>query len=175
MSCLLRLHSFWDFSGRRITGISIPTSTYSISNGTETTLFRNKVQSPSKTYHNYSSSSSYSTLWGGIDRIDGILFQFYLFPKNVTFNLLFFYSTSPIPKKPSKGMQPKLSWKYLIDHDSRCKNWISFIDIRNIMMLHGRKRWFWIYWFSTILQSTLQTGIENINGLLRNAKDWPGH
>ena len=27
------------------------------------------------------------------------------------------------------------------------------------------------YWFSTILQSRLQTGIENINGLLRNAKD----
>ena len=188
-----------------------------------------KVQSPSKTYHNYSSSSSCSTLWGGIDRIDGILFQFYLFPKNVTFNLdyvhmmplwfengtkslrkgllftrcrhenrlktvrnengaligmewkrnsirhrvntcqsvteswryqvsgavfksyrhrvngalLFFYSTSPIPKKSPKGMQPKLSWKYLIDHDSRWKNWISFIDIRNIMMLHVRKRWFW--------------------------------
>ena len=27
------------------------------------------------------------------------------------------------------------------------------------------------YWFSTILQSTLQTWIENSNGLLRNAKD----
>ena len=41
-------------------------------------------------------------------------------------------------------MQPiaKLSWKYLIDHDSRCKDCI-IIDIRNIMILHVRKRWFW--------------------------------
>ena len=35
----LRLHSFWDFSGRGIAGISIPNSTYSSSNGTESILF----------------------------------------------------------------------------------------------------------------------------------------
>ena len=40
-------------------------------------------------------------------------------------------------------MQPKLSWKYLIDYDSLCKDCISFIDIQNIMMLHVRKRGFW--------------------------------
>ena len=42
---LLRLYSFLDFSGRRITGISIPNSTYSSSNGTEIILFRNKSPS----------------------------------------------------------------------------------------------------------------------------------
>ena len=56
-----------------------------------------------------------------------------------------YYSSIPplLFLKIIKGMQPKLSWKYLIDHDSRCKNCISFIDIRNIMILHVRKRWFW--------------------------------
>ena len=71
-------------------------------------------------------------------------------------------------------MQPKLSQKYLIDHDSRCKNCISFIDIRNIMTLHVRKRWFrsnMTIGFHNSTVYTLQTGIENINGLLRNAKD----
>ena len=29
------------------------------------------------------------------------------------------------------------------------------------------------YWFITVLQSTLQTGIENINGWLRNVKHLP--
>ena len=71
-------------------------------------------------------------------------------------------------------MQPTLSQKYLIDHDSRCKNCISFIDIRNIHYATCQKTLVlkqYDYWFSTLLQSTLQTGIENINGLLRNAKD----
>ena len=37
-----RLHSFSDFSGRGILGISIPNSTYSSSSGTEIILFQNK-------------------------------------------------------------------------------------------------------------------------------------
>ena len=45
-------------------------------------------------YHHY---SSYSTIWSGIDGIDGILFQFYLFPKKFAFHLLFRYSTRPLP------------------------------------------------------------------------------
>ena len=93
----VRLHPFWNFSGRGITGISIPNSTYFSSNGTEIILFMNK--SPKSfliCYHcsSYSCSSSYSSLRGGIDRIHGILFQFYLILKNVAFHLLFSYSTS---------------------------------------------------------------------------------
>ena len=47
-------------------------------------------------YHHYSSyscSSSYSTLSGGIDGIDGILFQFYLFPKkcSISFTIPLFH------------------------------------------------------------------------------------
>ena len=40
-----------------------------------------------------------------MDGIDGILFQFYLFPKIVAFHLLFLYSTSSYSEKLSKGMQ----------------------------------------------------------------------
>ena len=94
-----RPHSFWHFSGRGIPGISILNSTYSSSNGTKIILFRNK--SPKSKVHlnlwplsSYCCSSSYSTLWGGIDGTDWILFRFYLFPRNVAFHLLFLYSTS---------------------------------------------------------------------------------
>ena len=77
----VRPHSFWDFSGKGIAGISIPDSTYSNSNGTEIIPFQNKSPKFIQIYHHYSSyscSSIFSTLWGGID---GILFQLYLFPK----------------------------------------------------------------------------------------------
>ena len=37
----------------------------------------------------------------------------------------------------------KLIWKYLIDHASHCKDCISFTDIKNMMILCVRKRWFW--------------------------------
>ena len=103
---LLRPHSFWDFSGRRVAGISVPNSTYSSWNGI--ILFRNKNPKFIQIYHHYSSYScsfSYFTLWGGIDGTDGILFQFYLFPKIVPFHLLFRYSTSSYSQKVSKGMQ----------------------------------------------------------------------
>ena len=63
-----------------------------------------------QSYHHYSSyscSSSYSTLWGGIDGIDVILFQFYLLTKNVAFHLLFLYSTSSYSQKLLKGIQSK--------------------------------------------------------------------
>ena len=41
-NCYCRLHSFLDFSGRLIAGMTtIPTSTYSNLNGTELVLFRN--------------------------------------------------------------------------------------------------------------------------------------
>ena len=79
-----RPHSFWDFSVRGIPGMSIPNSTYSSSNGTEIILFHNKSPKFIQTYHHYSSyscSSSYSTVSGGIDGIDEILFHFFLFPK----------------------------------------------------------------------------------------------
>ena len=101
-----RPHSFGDFSGRGTAGISFPTSTYSSSNGTEIILFRNKSPKFNQIYHHYSSyscSSSYSTLWGGIDGIDGILFQFYLFPKKFAFHLLFLYSTSSYSQKIVKS------------------------------------------------------------------------
>ena len=55
-----RPRSFWDFSGRRIPGISTPKSTYSSSNGTEITLFRNISSKSTKIYHRY---SSYSFSW----------------------------------------------------------------------------------------------------------------
>ena len=102
----LRPHSFWDFSGRGIPGISIPNSTYSSSSGTEIILFRNKSPNVIQIYYHYSSYScsfSYSTLWHETDR--RILFQFYLFPKNVAFHSLFLYSTSSYSQKLSKGMQ----------------------------------------------------------------------
>ena len=87
-----------------------------------------KVQSPSKTYHN-------SLRWNRQNRWNTVL----PIPKKcyIQFTILLFHLSYS-----SKGMQPKLSQKYLIDHDSCCKNCISFIDIRNIMMLHVRKRWF---------------------------------
>ena len=79
---------------------NIPNSTYSSSNGTEIIIFRNKSPKFIQIYHHY---SSYSTLWGGID---GILFQFYLFPKKyVAFHLLFLYSTSSYSQKLSKRIQ----------------------------------------------------------------------
>ena len=111
---LLRAHSFWDFSGRGISGISIPNSTYSSSssNGTEIILFQNKSPKFIQIYHHYSSyscSSSHSTLWGGTDGIDRIFFQLYLFPKNVAFHLIFLYSTSSYSQKLPKGMQSKIS------------------------------------------------------------------
>ena len=59
----------------------------------------------------------------------------------------------------------KLTGKYLINHDSHHKDCISFVDIRNMMILHFKK-----YLFFTFLQSTLQTGIENINGPLQNGE-----
>ena len=118
-SLLIRPHSFWDFSGRGLAGISIPNSTFSSSNGTEIILFRNKSPKFNQIYHHYSSyscSSSYSTLWGGIDGTDGILFQFYLFPKNVAFHLLFvfLYSTSSYFQKLSKGIQSKTNFYLML-------------------------------------------------------------
>ena len=72
-------------------------------------LFQNKSPKFIQIYDHYFSyffSSSYSTLWGRIDGIDGILFEFYLFTKNVAFHLLFVYSsTSSNSEKLSKGMQ----------------------------------------------------------------------
>ena len=80
-----RLDSFWNFSGRGITGIvSIPSSTFSSSNGTEIILFRNKSSESFLMYHH---CSSYSTSRDGIDRIDEILFQLYLFQNNTGFLL----------------------------------------------------------------------------------------
>ena len=33
----------------------------------------------------------------------------------------------------------KLTWKYLTDHDSHCKDCISFIDIRNMTIQRVKK------------------------------------
>ena len=133
------------FLRRGITRISIPNSTCSSSNRTETILFRNKSPKSFLIYHHcssYSYSSTYSSLRGGIDRIDGTLFQFYLFPKNVAFHLLFFYSAPlPIPKSYQKEcnlifvehwtgalqVQPRFrnTWKILFSECSvRASSWI---------------------------------------------------
>ena len=104
-SNLLRPHSLWNFSGRGIPVISIPNSTYSSSNGTEIILLQNKSPKVIQIYHHYSSyscSSSYSILWGGIDGINGILFQLYLFPEMLH---SIYYSSIPslhIPKNYEK-------------------------------------------------------------------------
>ena len=63
---------------------------------------RNKSPKFIQIYHHY---SSYSTLWGRIDEIDGILFQFYLFSQNVALHLLFLYSNYSCSQKLSNGMQ----------------------------------------------------------------------
>ena len=58
-----------------------------------------------------------------------------------------------------------LTWKYLINDNSHCKNSISFIDIRNMIMLHAKKTVVSKKYEDlsfTILQSTIQTGTENI-------------
>ena len=75
-------------------------------------------------YSSYSCSSSYSTLWGGIDGINGILFQFYLFPKSAAFYLLFIYSTSSYSQKSSKEMQSyhSLNFRYETVKSSLLKN-----------------------------------------------------
>ena len=89
---------FLDFSGRGIPGISIPNSTYSSSNGTEIILL--KAQSSSKSIITIPAIP--------LSGRDGILFQFYLFSKNVAFHSLFLYSTSFYSQKLSKGMQSKV-------------------------------------------------------------------
>ena len=110
-SLQLRPHSFRDFSGRGIPEITIPSSTFSCSNETEIILFRNKSPKFIQIYHHYSiysCSSSCSTLWFGIVGIDGILFQFYLFPKNVA---SIYYSSIPplpVPKNYKKECSQRL-------------------------------------------------------------------
>ena len=52
----------------------------------------------------------------------------------------------------------KLTWKYLIDHVSHCKDCVSFIDIRNMMILHAKETFVskqYEYLFFSVLQSTL--------------------
>ena len=62
-------------------------------------------------YSSYSCSSSYSTLWGGIDEIDGILLQFYLhvFPTKfcIPFTIPLFHQ-SFYSQKLSKGIQSNI-------------------------------------------------------------------
>ena len=62
----------------------------------------------------------------------------------------------------------------MLDHDSQWKDYISFIDIRNRMIQSVMKKLVLKQsecCFFTVVQSTLKTGVENINGWLRNAKD----
>ena len=57
----------------------------------------------------------------------------------------------------------------MLDLDSHCKDCISFIDIRS-MMIRKRFKAMRVLFF-TVLQSTLETGIENIDDWGWNEKD----
>ena len=78
-------------------------------------LFRNKSSKFIQNYYHYSSyscSSSYSTLWSGIDEIDRILFQFYLFPKKLL-HFIYYVSFPPLPVPKSYQKEYSLTLKYI--------------------------------------------------------------
>ena len=59
---------------------------------------------------------------------------------------------------------------YLIDHDSHCKDCISFIDIRNLMILRVKKMLQGKRYKQGSIISTAGRGIQNTDQILVNTQ-----
>ena len=145
LNCLVNLSGIlFEISGRGIAGIHIPNSTYSSSNGKEIILFLNKSSKSIQICHHYSSyscSSSYSTLWGGIDGIYiyRILFQFYLFPKML--HSIYYFSVPPLPipknyQKEYSLILLFLSYKNCVSHVDGVQFSVPLSDRILLVILH---------------------------------------
>ena len=69
---------------------------------------------------------------------------------------------------------PESTWSIF---DSHRKIVLALFALGTRWYYMPRKRWSRsnVYLFFKVLQSTLQTGIQNINGWLQNVKHWPGY